>query len=99
MWDCSYSATCLVSTQVSIHSWLVSTTHSVPSLCTLCQTVLIVSTDRKYRFGCALHGTYQASLTVQYKFQHIFKLSSIIHVSLCTNVGIPTLTNMIPTYT
>ena len=47
-----YSATCLVSTLVSTYSWLVSTPHSVPSSCTLCQTVLIASTsDRKYRFG------------------------------------------------
>ena len=47
-----YSATCLVSTWVSTHSWLVSTLHSVPSSCTLCQTVLIGSTsDKKYRFG------------------------------------------------
>ena len=50
--DSKYSATCLVSTWVSTHSWLVSTPHSVPSSCTLCQPVLIVSTsDKKYRFG------------------------------------------------
>ena len=33
------------------YSWLVSTLHSVPSLCTLCQPVLIVSTsDEKYSY-------------------------------------------------
>ena len=48
----NYSVTCLVSTWVSTFSWLVSTLHSVPSSCTLCQPVLIVSTsDKKYRFG------------------------------------------------
>ena len=37
---------------VSTHSWLMSTPHSVPSSCTLCQPVLIVSTsDKKYIFG------------------------------------------------
>ena len=47
-----YSATCLVSTWVSTYSLLVSTLHSVPSSCTLCTPVLIVSTsDKKYRFG------------------------------------------------
>ena len=50
--DSKYSTTCLVSTLVSTHSWLVSTLHSFPSSCTLCQPVLTVSTsDKKYRFG------------------------------------------------
>ena len=41
----------LVSSLVSMN-WLVSMPYSVPSACTLCQPVLIVSTsDKKYRFG------------------------------------------------
>ena len=43
-----------VSTWVSIYILLVDThtPHSVPSLCTPCQPVLVVSTsDKKYRFG------------------------------------------------
>ena len=50
--DSKYSATCLVSTLAGTYFWLVSTPHSVPSSCTLCQPVLTVSTsDKKYRFG------------------------------------------------
>ena len=46
------SATCLVSIRVTTHSWLVHTPHSVPSLCTLCQPVLIVRTSgKKFTFG------------------------------------------------
>ena len=37
-----YSTTCLVSTWVSTHSWLVGTLHSVPSSCTPCQPVQVV---------------------------------------------------------
>ena len=49
---CIYSATCIVGTRVGTHSWLVSTLNLVPSSCTLCQTVLTVSTsDEKYIFG------------------------------------------------
>ena len=41
-----------VSTLTNTHSWLVSTPHSVPSSCTLCQPVLVVSTsDKKHRYG------------------------------------------------
>ena len=47
-----YSVTCLVATWISTYSWFVSTLYLVPSSCTLCQPVLIVSTsDKKYRFG------------------------------------------------
>ena len=63
----TYSATCSVNTlvsgtRVSMYSWLVSTPHSAPSSCTLCQPVLIASTsDKRFRFG---QGTRQASWTV-----------------------------------
>ena len=51
----NYSATCLGSTLVSTYSWVVSTPHSIPSSCTLCQPLLTVSTsDMKYRFGVPL---------------------------------------------
>ena len=63
----TYSATCSVNTlvsgtRVSTYSWLVSTPHSAPSSCTLCQPVLMASTsDKRYRFG---QGACQASWTV-----------------------------------
>ena len=38
--------------RVLLVMYVVDTLHSVPSSCTLCQPVLIVSTsDKKYRFG------------------------------------------------
>ena len=84
-----YSTTCLVSTLVSTHSWLVSSPHSVPSSCTLCQPVLIVRTfDKKYRFGVPRYlrikqvGLYTPSRVIF--FLWIFELRYMIAITIVT---------------
>ena len=82
---CKYSATCLVSTWIRIHSWLVSTPHSVPSYCTPCQPVLIVSThtsrsNKKYRFDVPYKVlTNLVSNICTYVLVHMYYMTPLFH--------------------